>query len=655
MKKWVLLGLILLGGLALLTGFTLIGGSGGASVSDSAYDATGWDAVTTVAPSKNAIRDKIETLPGGHDPITLNAAADTLLQLSAQEVQLDTQTANTIYAGPTTGAAATPTFRTIVDNDIPNNITITLAGTATALAADPANCGANQAAGGITAAGVGEACLDLPALYQGLDADLTTLSAPTAWRMFYSNGTSVVTQIALGTAGQVLASTGATSAPGFTDNVASAFGSDPANCPTNQAAGGITAAGVGEACLDLPALYQPLDADLTTLAAPGNWRVFYTNGSAALQALAIGATGKVLKSNGTTAAPTWEDDSTGTGLGTNLASATNNLFSTNGTLRFGASGGTNNESLCFNFESVANTVGVTDCDVTGVTAINMAPFDLTVKSLSVPANATIGQSFTLCEDTDNGNGCIVMDIGSVNIPNANTTYTINTSGKWPAQMMVTTGAATTLASGTAGTTGNLALWNTNNIEGSTIVATNVALKDGNTYTGVHDLGGATSVEIPNGTNPTVDAAGEVAIDTNNASVRFHDGTAARTLPALMSESFTILEPDLVQAIERIVALKHFNAESYPFGATLTDIVISTSATCTDSVDILERANSGTAWSTTSTVEAITLSGTRTEDDGTLTDSGIAADAYVAVDLGTGFSCDIGFLMVTLSWYVNSGN
>lgn len=41
------------------------GGGGGASVSDTAYDATAWNGVAGVAPSKNAVRDKIETLAGG--------------------------------------------------------------------------------------------------------------------------------------------------------------------------------------------------------------------------------------------------------------------------------------------------------------------------------------------------------------------------------------------------------------------------------------------------------------------------------------------------------------------------------------------------------------------------------------------------------------
>jgi len=51
--------------------------------------------------------------------------------------------------------------------------------------------------------------------YQPADANLTTLSAPTAWRIFYSDGDSVIQQLALGTDGQYLKSNGATSAPTF--------------------------------------------------------------------------------------------------------------------------------------------------------------------------------------------------------------------------------------------------------------------------------------------------------------------------------------------------------------------------------------------------------------------------------------------------------
>ena len=51
--------------------------------------------------------------------------------------------------------------------------------------------------------------------------------------------------------------------------------------------------------------------------------------------------------------------------------------------------------------------------------------------------------------------------------------------------------------------------------------------------GVIDAGGATSFEIPNGTDPTVSVAGQVAINTTQAStsLRFYDGTAERVLNA----------------------------------------------------------------------------------------------------------------------------
>lgn len=63
------------------------------------------------------------------------------------------------------------------------------------------------------------------------------------------------------------------------------------------------------------------------------------------------------------------------------------------------------------------------------------------------------------------------------------------------------------------------------------------LNSGDVGTGVFDFGGATSVEIPNGASPTVDASGEIAIDTTwtNVSgglITYHDGTSAKVVPAM---------------------------------------------------------------------------------------------------------------------------
>lgn len=53
-----------------------------------------------------------------HNPVTLAADADTLLGLNIQQLTLDSQSANRVFAGPTTGVAADPTFRAIVAADL---------------------------------------------------------------------------------------------------------------------------------------------------------------------------------------------------------------------------------------------------------------------------------------------------------------------------------------------------------------------------------------------------------------------------------------------------------------------------------------------------------------------------------------------------------
>lgn len=60
---------------------------------------------------------------------------------------------------------------------------------------------------------------------------------------------------------------------------------------------------------DLSGTYQAVDADLQTLATPTNWRVFYSNGTATITELALGASGTYLKSQGASAAPTWDSPS----------------------------------------------------------------------------------------------------------------------------------------------------------------------------------------------------------------------------------------------------------------------------------------------------------------------------------------------------------
>jgi len=86
------------------------------------YNAESWQAqyANCYAPA-TAVAAKIETLAGGHDAVTLAASLTDIFGISAgQELSADVQVANYVLAGPTSGAAAAPTFRALVADDIPD-------------------------------------------------------------------------------------------------------------------------------------------------------------------------------------------------------------------------------------------------------------------------------------------------------------------------------------------------------------------------------------------------------------------------------------------------------------------------------------------------------------------------------------------------------
>jgi len=73
-----------------------------------------------------------------HDAVTLSTDLGTnLLGLSTQQLTLDNQNANVIFAGPSTGEAAAPTFRSMVAADVPT-LNQNTTGTAANLSGTPA-------------------------------------------------------------------------------------------------------------------------------------------------------------------------------------------------------------------------------------------------------------------------------------------------------------------------------------------------------------------------------------------------------------------------------------------------------------------------------------------------------------------------------------
>lgn len=93
------------------------------------------------------------------------------------------------------------------------------------------------------------------------------------------------------------------------------FPSSPTLNQTFTPPGGPTYTWNGYAWTITSGPFQPLDADLTTLANLGNWKVIYSDGTSAIQPLALGPAGQVLTSNGPAAAPSFQAGGGGGGIG----------------------------------------------------------------------------------------------------------------------------------------------------------------------------------------------------------------------------------------------------------------------------------------------------------------------------------------------------
>ncbi|MDP9249493.1 MAG: tail fiber domain-containing protein [bacterium] len=221
------------------------------NISDAVYDEVAWNGVTTIAPSKNALRDKIETLTAGsHDPVTLGTANG--LSLATQVLSL------ALASTSTTGALSDTDWDTFNDKQA-------------ALVSGTSIKTINGAS--ILAAG------DL-ALAPALGADDNYVTDAEKIVIGNTSGTNTGDQ---------------TSIVGITGTIAQF---NTALTDGDFATGGGTATGTNTGD-------QVLPDNLTDFVDQTPWTVFYSNGSGDVTELALGADGTFLKSNGATSAPTF--------------------------------------------------------------------------------------------------------------------------------------------------------------------------------------------------------------------------------------------------------------------------------------------------------------------------------------------------------------
>jgi hypothetical protein len=147
-----------------------------------------------------------------------------------------------------------------------------------------------------------------------------------------------------------------------------------------------------------------------------------------------------------------------------------------------------------------------------------------------------------------------------------------------------------------------------------------------------------SVNVPNGTGPTVDAAGEVAVDTTTDQFQFYGG-AKRALPSIKHMSFVMPAP---------VAGDDFLLMKAPYGMTILTIK-GVLAGSTNVVGQLQECDSSGA-SCADLDSDITFNGGEDADDGTLTDSTITSGNWIAWKT-TSVSATPTFLTVTVTYRV----
>lgn len=100
---------------------------------------------------------------------------------------------------------------------------------------------------------------------------------------------------------------------------------------------------------------------------------------------------------------------------------------------------------------------------------------------------------------------------------------------------------------------------------------------------------AGELEIPNGANPTTDAEGEIAWDSNDDAIEVYSGDEGESvlIPIYRRISLLIPQPDSLQARSDTICIFHADALMYPFGVEVDQLSMLLEADAIDTVTFLE--------------------------------------------------------------------
>jgi len=255
--------------------------------------------------------------------------------------------------------------------------------------------------------------------------------------------------------------------------------------------------------------------------------------------------GSVIFSNGTSLTQDnsnlfWDDSSNELGIGNLSPSAKLHVTDTGSTDREGILTEREGQTTGFGVDRTGSNYGV-NFYVNGV------------KKLLIDGNAgvAIGDSFFGITPPDDG---LVIE-GFTGIGTSSPTTVLEVQGTASASyglfnggLQVGSFASTSYSRFGIGTTGHsLAASDDLLITGLFEVDDNAFFDANVTATGVIDFGSATSLEIPNSSGgTTVNAAGEVTIDTASSSFNFYDGTAERVIKAEKCFTYAFEAPTITE-------------------------------------------------------------------------------------------------------------
>ena len=163
-----------------------------------------------------------------------------------------------------------------------------------------------------------------------------------------------------------------------------------------------------------------------------------------------------------------------------------------------------------------------------------------------------------------------------------------------------------------------------------------------------DLGGDTSFEIPNGTNPTVDTTGEVAVDTTGGQLIVSvNGATNVALDFRRTENWVRTSP---------VDTDHWTTMKLPFGITLSQLYcIVDPADAAESIDINIQECDATADSCANNQTAVltcTNTGATTTTFGGAAGATMDATDWLALDMASAPTGTVTTLTVTLDYRIS---